>query len=178
MLVEENKKLKIDISSLQLSNRSLVNQNRDEKKKVMDCRLQIADLEGRLKAFDATKQELADSQGQCERVRMTLESCEAKLADAERRADEASGLIKVSYFLFLESLRQIKDSIIVKQSNFTKEIEERLRNITEERDNLLHKTSNLETELNIAIVRGEDADDLKERLKALQELFDNLVNDR
>lgn len=166
MLVEENKKLKIDISSLQLSNRSLVNQNRDEKKKVMDCRLQIADLEGRLKAFDATKQELADSQGQCERVRMTLESCEAKLADAERRADEASGLIK------------IKDSIIVKQSNFTKEIEERLRNITEERDNLLHKTSNLETELNIAIVRGEDADDLKERLKALQELFDNLVNDR
>ncbi|XP_018645316.1 Ribosome-binding protein 1 (Ribosome receptor protein) (mRRp), putative [Schistosoma mansoni] len=132
----------------------------------MDCRLQIADLEGRLKAFDATKQELADSQGQCERVRMTLESCEAKLADAERRADEASGLIK------------IKDSIIVKQSNFTKEIEERLRNITEERDNLLHKTSNLETELNIAIVRGEDADDLKERLKALQELFDNLVNDR
>uniref|UniRef100_A0A3Q0KSW7 Ribosome-binding protein 1 (Ribosome receptor protein) (MRRp), putative n=1 Tax=Schistosoma mansoni TaxID=6183 RepID=A0A3Q0KSW7_SCHMA len=166
VLVEENKKLKIDISSLQLSNRSLVNQNRDEKKKVMDCRLQIADLEGRLKAFDATKQELADSQGQCERVRMTLESCEAKLADAERRADEASGLIK------------IKDSIIVKQSNFTKEIEERLRNITEERDNLLHKTSNLETELNIAIVRGEDADDLKERLKALQELFDNLVNDR
>ncbi|CAH8472378.1 unnamed protein product [Schistosoma turkestanicum] len=132
----------------------------------MDCRLQIADLEGRLKAFDATKQELADSQGQCERVRMTLESCEAKLADAERRADEASGLIK------------IKDSIIVKQSNFTKEIEERLRNITEERDNLLHKTSNLESELNIAIVRGEDADDLKERLKALQELFDNLVNER
>ncbi|KAH8858958.1 Ribosome binding protein 1 [Schistosoma japonicum] len=166
VLVEENKKLKIDISSLQLSNRSLVNQNRDEKKKVMDCRLQIADLEGRLKAFDSTKQELADSQGQCERVRMTLESCEAKLADAERRADEASGLIK------------IKDSIIVKQSNFTKEIEERLRNVTEERDNLLHKTSNLETELNIAIIRGEDADDLKERLKALQELFDSLVNER
>ncbi|KAH8858957.1 Ribosome binding protein 1 [Schistosoma japonicum] len=132
----------------------------------MDCRLQIADLEGRLKAFDSTKQELADSQGQCERVRMTLESCEAKLADAERRADEASGLIK------------IKDSIIVKQSNFTKEIEERLRNVTEERDNLLHKTSNLETELNIAIIRGEDADDLKERLKALQELFDSLVNER
>nr|CAX69388.1 Myosin-7 [Schistosoma japonicum] len=132
----------------------------------MDCRLQIADLEGRLKAFDSTKQELADSQGQCERVRMTLESCEAKLADAERRADEASGLIK------------IKDSIIVKQSNFTKEIEERLRNVTEERDNLLHKTSNLETELNIAIVRGEDADDLEERLKALQELFDSLVNER
>ncbi|CAH8493240.1 unnamed protein product [Heterobilharzia americana] len=166
VLIEENKKLKIDISSLQLSNRSLVNQNRDEKKKVMDCRLQIADLEGRLKAFDATKQELADSQAQCERVRMTLESCEAKLADAERRADEASGLIKV------------KDSIIVKQSNFTKEIEERLRNITEERDNLLHKTSNLEMELNAAIIRGEDADDLKERLKALQELFDNLVNER
>nr|CAH8837741.1 unnamed protein product [Trichobilharzia regenti] len=132
----------------------------------MDCRLQIADLEGRLKAFDATKQELADSQAHCERVRMTLESCEAKLADAERRADEASGLIK------------IKDSVIVKQSNFTKEIEERLRNVTEERDNLLHKTSNLETELNAAIIRGEDADDLKERLKALQELFDNLVNER
>lgn len=95
VLTEECKKLKIDISSLQLSNRSLVNQNRDEKKKVMDCRLQIADLEGRLKSFDATKQDLTDCQAQIERLRMTLESNEAKLADAERRADESSGLIKV-----------------------------------------------------------------------------------
>lgn len=101
MLSEEIKKLKIDISSLQLSNRSLVNQNRDEKKKVMDCRLQIADLEGRLKAFDSTKQELSDTQTQCDRIRMSLETSEAKLSDAERRADEANGLIKVSSKIFI-----------------------------------------------------------------------------
>lgn len=61
----------------------------------MDCRLQIADLEGRLKQFDSTKQELTDSQTQCDRLRMALESNEAKLEDAERRAEESNGLIKV-----------------------------------------------------------------------------------
>ncbi|KAF6774867.1 putative Ribosome-binding protein 1 (Ribosome receptor protein) (MRRp) [Paragonimus kellicotti] len=152
LLSEECKKLKIDISSLQLSNRSLVNQNRDEKKKVMDCRLQIADLEGRLKSFEATKQELSDCQAQCDRIRMTLESNEAKLADAERRADEASGLIK--------------------------EIEERLRNVTEDRDRLLLKSNTLENDLNAALIRGDDADELREKLKKLEELFDVLANER
>ncbi|KAF7247994.1 hypothetical protein EG68_09611 [Paragonimus skrjabini miyazakii] len=166
LLSEECKKLKIDISSLQLSNRSLVNQNRDEKKKVMDCRLQIADLEGRLKSFEATKQELSDCQAQCDRVRMTLESNEAKLADAERRADEAGGLIK------------IKDSVILKQSNFTKEIEERLRNVTEDRDRLLLKSNTLENDLNAALIRGDDADELREKLKKLEELFDVLANEK
>ncbi|CAL8085851.1 unnamed protein product [Calicophoron daubneyi] len=132
----------------------------------MDCRLQIADLEGRLKSFDATKQDLADSQSQCERLRMTLESNEAKLADAERRADEANGLIK------------IKDSVILKQSNFTKEIEERLRATTEDRDRLSDKNNTLETQLNEALIRGEDADELREKLKALQELFDKLSTER
>ncbi|KAF5398580.1 Ribosome binding protein 1 [Paragonimus heterotremus] len=166
LLSEECKKLKIDISSLQLSNRSLVNQNRDEKKKVMDCRLQIADLEGRLKSFEATKQELSDCQAQCDRIRMTLESNEAKLADAERRADEAGGLIK------------IKDSVILKQSNFTKEIEERLRNVTEDRDRLLLKSNTLENDLNAALIRGDDADELREKLKKLEELFDVLANEK
>ncbi|TPP50012.1 Ribosome binding protein 1 [Fasciola gigantica] len=166
VLTEECKKLKIDISSLQLSNRSLVNQNRDEKKKVMDCRLQIADLEGRLKSFDATKQDLTDCQAQIERLRMTLESNEAKLADAERRADESSGLIK------------IKDSVISKQSNFIKEIEERLRNTTEERDQLLRKSEQLEIDLSEALIRGEDCDDLREKLKSLELLFDKLASER
>ncbi|THD21750.1 Ribosome binding protein 1 [Fasciola hepatica] len=166
VLTEECKKLKIDISSLQLSNRSLVNQNRDEKKKVMDCRLQIADLEGRLKSFDATKQDLTDCQAQIERLRMTLESNEAKLADAERRADESSGLIK------------IKDSVISKQSNFIKEIEERLRNTTEERDQLLQKSEQLEIDLSEALIRGEDCDDLREKLKSLELLFDKLASER
>ncbi|KAG5450941.1 hypothetical protein CSKR_107895 [Clonorchis sinensis] len=166
LLSEECKKLKIDISSLQLSNRSLVNQNRDEKKKVMDCRLQIADFESRLKSFEATKTELSDCQSQCDRLRMTLESNEAKLADAERRADEASGLIK------------IKDSIILKQSNFTKEIEERLRNVTEDRDRLLHNNNTLESDLNAALIRGEDADELREKLKKLEEVFDKLASER
>ncbi|KAA3677483.1 myosin heavy chain, partial [Paragonimus westermani] len=152
LLSEECKKLKIDISSLQLSNRSLVNQNRDEKKKVMDCRLQIADLEGRLKSFEATKQELSDCQAQCDRIRMTLESNEAKLADAERRADEAGGLIK--------------------------EIEERLRNVTEDRDRLLLKSNTLENDLNAALIRGDDADELREKLKKLEELFDVLANEK
>nr|CUU00433.1 hypothetical transcript [Hymenolepis microstoma] len=80
ILSEENKKLSIDIASLQLSNRSLVNQNRDEKKKVMDCRLQISDLE--------------KTQLQAERLRQTLDANENKLHITERRATEAEGLVK------------------------------------------------------------------------------------
>ncbi|BHF58112.1 hypothetical protein SprV_0100106100 [Sparganum proliferum] len=94
LLSEENKKLSIDIASLQLSNRSLVNQNRDEKKKVMDCRLQISDLESRLKTLESTKTELADCQTQAERLRASLDATESKLASTERRATEAESLIR------------------------------------------------------------------------------------
>ena len=95
ILSEENKKLSIDIASLQLSNRSLVNQNRDEKKKVMDCRLQISDLESRLKTLNSIKNELTESQTQAERLRQSLDANETKLTATERRAVEAEGLIKV-----------------------------------------------------------------------------------
>lgn len=68
--------------------------------------------------------------------------------------------------------------MILKQSNFTKEIEERLHNVTEDRDRFLFKNNTLESELNVALLRGEDADELREKLKALQELFDNLCAER
>ncbi|VDM00593.1 unnamed protein product [Schistocephalus solidus] len=162
LLSEENKKLSIDIASLQLSNRSLVNQNRDEKKKVMDCRLQISDLESRLKTLESTKTELADCQTQSERLRASLDATESKLASTERRATEAESLIRV------------KDSIIEKQRNFSKELEGQVKTLSEETEALKSKCGNLEMNLKEALDRAEECDNLRELLAAKTKLLDDL----
>ncbi|VDD74005.1 unnamed protein product [Mesocestoides corti] len=163
VLSEENKKLSIDIASLQLSNRSLVNQNRDEKKKVMDCRLQISDLESRLKTLDNIKSELSESQLQAERLRQSLDANETKLAATERRANEAESLIKV------------KDSIIDKHRKFSKELEEKVNSLTEEIDALNSKCGKLEVNLCEALDRADECDRLREVVAAKTALLDTLA---
>lgn len=175
-LSEENKKLSIDIASLQLSNRSLVNQNRDEKKKVMDCRLQISDLESRLKAMDNIKRELSESQTQAERLRQTLDANENKLQATEKRAIEAEGLVKVSlsFYFLTHYLFQVKDSIIDKQRKFSKELEDKVQKLTDELEGFKTKCSNLEVNLREANDRAEECDRLREALKAKTEILDKL----
>lgn len=163
ILSEENKKLSIDIASLQLSNRSLVNQNRDEKKKVMDCRLQISDLESRLKSLDSLKLELSETQLQAERLRQTLDANENKLHITERRATEAEGLVKV------------KDSIIDKQRKFSKELEENVMNLSGEVDNLKLHRAKLEGDLSEALERAEECDKLRHALASKTALLDKIA---
>ncbi|KAL5962735.1 hypothetical protein TSMEX_009513, partial [Taenia solium] len=163
ILSEENKKLSIDIASLQLSNRSLVNQNRDEKKKVMDCRLQISDLESRLRTLDSIKTELAESQTQAERLRQSLDANETKLAATERRATEAESLVKV------------KDSIIEKQRKFSKELEGKVQNLSEEVEGLKSKCGKLEVNLSEALDRADECDRLRENVAAKTALLDKIA---
>ncbi|VUZ55225.1 unnamed protein product [Hymenolepis diminuta] len=163
ILSEENKKLSIDIASLQLSNRSLVNQNRDEKKKVMDCRLQISDLESRLKTLDNIKLELSETQLQAERLRQTLDANENKLQNTERRATEAEGLVKV------------KDSIIDKQRKFSKELEDEVQNITGVVDHLKSHCAKLEGDLCKALERAEESDKLRDALASKTALLDKIA---
>nr|CDS16575.1 Ribosome binding protein 1 [Echinococcus granulosus] len=163
ILSEENKKLSIDIASLQLSNRSLVNQNRDEKKKVMDCRLQISDLESRLRTLDSIKTELTESQTQAERLRQSLDANETKLAATERRATEAESLVKV------------KDSIIEKQRKFSKELEGKVQNLSEEVEGLKSKCGKLEVTLSEALDRADECDRLRENVAAKTALLDKIA---
>lgn len=69
----------------------------------MDCRLQISDLESRLKTLDNIKLELSETQLQAERLRQTLDANENKLHNTERRATEAEGLVKVNSKFFFDS---------------------------------------------------------------------------
>ncbi|VDM18014.1 unnamed protein product [Hydatigera taeniaeformis] len=177
ILSEENKKLSIDIASLQLSNRSLVNQNRDEKKKVMDCRLQISDLESRLRTLDSIKTELAESQTQAERLRQSLDANETKLAATERRATEAESLVKVSSLSvpFRSDFLQVKDSIIEKQRKFSKELEGKVQNLSEEVEGLKSKCGKLEVNLSEALDRADECDRLRENVAAKTALLDKIA---
>lgn len=143
----------------------------------MDCRLQISDLESRLRTLDSIKTELAESQTQAERLRQSLDANETKLAATERRATEAESLVKVGFFAahFRINYLQVKDSIIEKQRKFSKELEGKVQNLSEEVEGLKSKCGKLEVNLSEALDRADECDRLRENVAAKTALLDKIA---